>query len=120
MGITRSLPRLVRFDVAKELVLTARILDGAEARRLGLATRLADDPLAAARELAADIAARSPDATRRGKGLLERAWTHAAGRVAGARGGATARAARLANQMRAVRAALAGEPAEFDDPSERS
>ncbi|MBA2522013.1 MAG: enoyl-CoA hydratase/isomerase family protein, partial [Solirubrobacterales bacterium] len=26
MGITRSLPRLVRFDVAKELVLTARVL----------------------------------------------------------------------------------------------
>ena len=67
MGITRSLPRLVRFDVAKELVLTARIIDAEEAVRVGLATRLDDDPVAAARALAAEIAARSPDATRRGK-----------------------------------------------------
>ena len=74
MGITRSLPRLVRFDVAKELVLTARMLDGAEAARIGLATRVSDDPLEDARALAAEIAARSPDATRRGKALLERGW----------------------------------------------
>ena len=33
MGLTRSLPRLVRADVAKELVLSARILDGEEAVR---------------------------------------------------------------------------------------
>ena len=73
--MTRSLPRLVRFDVAKELVLTARMLDAEEAVELGLATRVDDDPLAAARELAAEIAGRLPDATRRGKALLERAWS---------------------------------------------
>ena len=118
MGITRSLPRLVRFDVAKELVLTARMLDGAEAVRVGLATRLADDPLAAARELAAEIAARSPDATRRGKALLERGWTMAAGGVAGARGGAAAGAARLGEPDEGGAApGFGGEPAEFDDPS---
>ena len=38
-------------------------------------TRLADDPLAAARELAAEIAARSPDATRRGKACSSEAGT---------------------------------------------
>jgi enoyl-CoA hydratase/carnithine racemase len=74
MGITASLPRLVRIDVAKELTYTGRIVDGREALALGLVTRLADDPRAAARELAAEIAARSPDAVRAAKRLYEAAW----------------------------------------------
>ena len=56
MSITRTLPRLVGIDVAKELTFTGRVFDGDEAARLGVVTRLADDPLAAARELAAEIA----------------------------------------------------------------
>ncbi len=48
MSITRTLPRLVGIDVAKELTFTGRVFDGAEAARLGVVTRLADDPLAAA------------------------------------------------------------------------
>lgn len=74
MALTQSLPRLVRMDVAKELVLTGRIVEAEEAARLGLVTRIADDPLAEARELAALIAGKSPDAIRRGKILLEKAW----------------------------------------------
>src|SRR6201997_5595130 len=62
MGITQTLPRLVSIDVAKELTFSGRVFDGAEAARLGVVTRVADDPLAAARELAAEIAQRSPDA----------------------------------------------------------
>lgn len=69
MSITRTLGRLVRLDVAKELTFTGREFDGREALALGLATRLADDPLAAARELAGQIAARSPEAIRAGKSL---------------------------------------------------
>ena len=95
MGITRSLPRLVRFDVAKELVLTARIISGEEAVRLGLATTVAADPLAAARALAAEIAGRSPDATRRAKAAARARLERGPRRVARARGGAPARAARL-------------------------
>src|SRR3954449_7801921 len=52
MGITSTLPRLVPIDVAKELTFTARVLSGVEAAELGLVTHVADDPLAAARELA--------------------------------------------------------------------
>ena len=70
MSITRTLPRLVAIDVAKELTFTGRVFDGEEAARLGVVTRVADDPLAAARELAAEIAARSPDAVRAAKRLL--------------------------------------------------
>ncbi len=74
MAITQTLPRLVAMDVAKELVFTGRRLSGEEAKEIGLVTHVADDPLAAARELAADIATRSPDAIRAGKRLLQEAW----------------------------------------------
>jgi enoyl-CoA hydratase/carnithine racemase len=75
MGITATLPRLVRLDVAKELTYTARVVPAAEAAALGLVTRVADDPLAAARELAAEIAGRSPDAVRAAKRLYDGAWS---------------------------------------------
>src|SRR4051795_6769907 len=63
-GIPSSLPRLARIDVAKELTFTGRVFSGAEAAELGIVTRVADDPLAEAREIAAAIAERSPDAVR--------------------------------------------------------
>ena len=115
MGITRTLPRLVRIDVAKELVLTARMLDGAEAVRVGLATRLAEDPLAAAHELAAEIAARSPDAIRRGKFLLERRLGDGRRRVTGARGAAAARAARVGEPDEGRHCGDGRGPAEFEN-----
>jgi enoyl-CoA hydratase/carnithine racemase len=117
MGITRSLPRLVRLDVAKELVLTARMVDGAEAVELGLATRLAADPLAAARELAAEIATRSPDATRRGKALLERAWTMGPAESLALEEELQRELLGTPNQAKAVQAGLSGEAPEFDDPA---
>ena len=67
---TLMLPRLVGLDVAKELTLTGRMVSGEEAVQLGLATRVADDPRAAAFELAADLVTKSPDALREGKRLL--------------------------------------------------
>jgi len=75
MGITRSLPKLLRADQAKELMMTGKILDADAALRLGLVTRLADNPLAAARALASDIAARSPQAVRGVKTLVEKGWS---------------------------------------------
>ncbi|MGH2842018.1 MAG: crotonase/enoyl-CoA hydratase family protein [Solirubrobacteraceae bacterium] len=78
MSITRTLPRLVGIDTAKELTYTARVLSGEEADRLGLITRLAEDPLAAAMALAREIAGRSPDAVRRAKRLLDEGWSGSA------------------------------------------
>jgi enoyl-CoA hydratase/carnithine racemase len=72
---TLALPRLVGLDVAKELTFTGRMLSGEEAVRLGLATRVADDPRAAAMELAADLVTKSPDALREGKRLLNLSGT---------------------------------------------
>ena len=70
MGGIALLTELLRPDVARELVYTARIVLAPEAVQLGLATRLSDDPLAEARALAAGIAARSAEAVRAAKRLF--------------------------------------------------
>ena len=85
MGITSTLPRLVPIDVAKELTFTARILSGEEAKELGLVTHVADDPLAAAQELAA----RDRAALARRRARREEALRRGVGRTG--RGGAQAR-----------------------------
>ena len=74
MSLTQTLRDLVPLDVAKELTLTGRVLNGEEARALGLITRVSDDPHATAMDLAREIAGKSPDAIRAGKRLLETAW----------------------------------------------
>ena len=74
MSGTQTLRDLVRLDVAKELTFTGRIVEAAEAAELGLVTRLCDDPLAAALEMATEIAGKSPDAIAAGKKLLDDAW----------------------------------------------
>ncbi|MEK7293008.1 MAG: crotonase/enoyl-CoA hydratase family protein, partial [Actinomycetota bacterium] len=69
---TLTLSRLVRPDIAKELVFSARIFSGIEAYEIGVATRLSNDPLHDALSLAAEIAQRSPEAVRGAKQLLNR------------------------------------------------
>lgn len=64
---------LVRDDVLRELVYTAREFDADEALRHGFVTRIADDPHAAAMMLAREIAARSPHAVRGAKRLCNMA-----------------------------------------------
>ncbi|MFK5634413.1 MULTISPECIES: crotonase/enoyl-CoA hydratase family protein [unclassified Ornithinimicrobium] len=71
MSGTRSLVEVVGLDVAKDLTLTARLLSGAEAHRLGLVTRVADDPLAAAEELVAEMVTHNREALGRAKRLLD-------------------------------------------------
>ena len=70
MGLTQTLARTVPTDVLKELTWSGRIVGAEEAVRLGLATRIEEDPLAAAKETAAAIAGRSPHAIRASKRLL--------------------------------------------------
>ncbi len=64
---------LVRDDVLRELVYTAREFDADEALHHGFITRIADDPHAAAMEMATAIAARSPHAIRGAKRLCNMA-----------------------------------------------
>jgi enoyl-CoA hydratase/carnithine racemase len=70
MSGTQTLRHLVRLDVAKELAFTGRRVGAEEALRLGLVTRLADDPRESALAMAREIAGRSPDAIVLGKRLL--------------------------------------------------
>ena len=74
MGITQALPRLLPIDVAKELTYTGRVVSGSDAAALGLVTRSAHDPLAAALALAEEIAEKSPDAVRSAKRLYNQTW----------------------------------------------
>jgi enoyl-CoA hydratase/carnithine racemase len=74
MGLSRTLPRLVRDDVARELTYTARVVEAPEAKELGLITRISDDPLGDANALAARIAASSPSAIRSAKRLWNEGW----------------------------------------------
>ena len=74
MGGAALLRELVGIDVAKELCFTSRVLSGTEALALKLVTHVADDPLAAAKQLAQEILVRSPDAVASAKFLLQRAW----------------------------------------------
>jgi enoyl-CoA hydratase/carnithine racemase len=116
MSITRTLPRLVAIDVAKELTFTGRVFDGEEAARLGVVTRLAADPLLAAQELAAEIAARSPDAVRAAKRLYDESWTGEAQRTLALEAELQLGLIGSPNQLAAVAAGFASAPAEFVDP----
>ena len=78
MSLTQTLCDLVRLDVAKELTFTGKIVDAEEAARLGLITRVCDNPLVEAEALAKEIAGKSPHAIAAGKQLLENAWNSSA------------------------------------------
>lgn len=74
MGGVATLRELVGIDVAKELTFTGRVISGEQADAVGLVTHVVDDPLEAARSLAAEIATRSPDAVAAGKFLLQEGY----------------------------------------------
>jgi enoyl-CoA hydratase/carnithine racemase len=116
MSITQTLPRLVGIDVAKELTFTGRIFDGEEALRLGVVTRLSEDPLAEARQLADEIVARSPDAVRGAKRLFERSWNAAAQEGLALEAETQRELIGSANQIAAVTAGLTKQPPQFVDP----
>ncbi len=72
-----QLPRIIGAPKAKELILTARVVNAEEAERMGLVNQLVphdrlDD---AAREMARDIAHQSPDAVRWSKAVIDAATT---------------------------------------------
>jgi enoyl-CoA hydratase/carnithine racemase len=73
MSGSQTLLRLVRPDIARELIYTGRVVSGEEAARIGLVTRVAADPLQEALALARTIAGMSPDAVRAAKRLCNAA-----------------------------------------------
>ena len=117
MSVTRTLPRLVGIDIAKELTYTARVISGSDAQSLGLVTHVAEDPLSAARELAAEIATRSPDAVRSAKRLFDDGWCGPPEQTLALEADLQLALIGSPNQLVAVTAGVTKQPAEFVDPS---
>jgi enoyl-CoA hydratase/carnithine racemase len=75
MGGSLALRELTGRDHAMWLSMSAQVFDGGHARDLGLVTALSDDPMAAARAMAAELAERSPDTVAAVKKLYRKSWT---------------------------------------------
>jgi enoyl-CoA hydratase/carnithine racemase len=116
VGLTQTIRHVVGLDVAKELTFTARVISGAEAKELRLATHLSDDPHRDALALAREIAGRSPDAVRAAKRLLNTALL--GGVADGLRLEAELQRTLVgkANQLEAVKANLEKREPRFRDP----
>jgi len=112
MGISQSLPKLMRADIAMELIMTGRVLGAAEAQNIGLITKLSDDPLAEAMTLARTLCTKSPDALAAAKKLVNGTWGCG---EAGLRLEAELQAAIIGqpNQMEMVMAAMGKREARF-------
>ncbi|WP_188053051.1 crotonase/enoyl-CoA hydratase family protein [Sphingosinithalassobacter sp. CS137] len=106
---------LVRDDVLRELVYTAREFDAEEALRHGFVTRLAADPRAAAMELARAIAGRNPEAIRGAKRLANTMAEGTASSILPAESAEQQAVMRTPNQMEAVRANMEKRAPVFTD-----
>jgi len=115
MTASLTLPVLVGLDVAKELMWTGRTVSGEEAVRLGLATRAAQDPRAAAFALAAELAGRNPDALRAGKRLLRDLSARTAAEQLALERTEIASLLGSSNQIEAVSAYFEKRPATYAD-----
>jgi enoyl-CoA hydratase/carnithine racemase len=107
---------VVREDVLRELTYTARMVSGAEALELGLATMLDADPLARALALARDIAGKSPQAIRSAKALFNRAPGMSTGEVLLAESLEQHKLIGSRNQLEAVAAGMEKRAATFANP----
>lgn len=116
MGITATLRHTIGRDHLKVLACTGKVIDGSEAKQLGLVTELRDDPLAAARLLAREIAERSPEAVRAIKKLVDSALDEPVDRAL--RSEATLQMSLVGspNQREAVIANLHKREPDFRDP----
>ena len=115
MGITQTLPDIVPLDVAKELAFSGREIEIDEIRALGLVTRVAEDPLAAALSQARVIARRSPDAVRAMKRLFNEAWREDASGSLTIERELQRNLIGTTNQMEAVNARLQKRDPDFED-----
>ncbi|MEM6890033.1 MAG: crotonase/enoyl-CoA hydratase family protein [Pseudomonadota bacterium] len=114
MGGMVLLPRLVRSDVMRKLIYAATPVNAAQAEHWGLVTELADDPLAAATALAAEIAGQGPNAIRAAKHLIDLAETRTVKEVLLAESRLQAGLLGQPEQMEVVAARFAKRPARFN------
>jgi enoyl-CoA hydratase/carnithine racemase len=116
MTASQTLLRLVRADIARELVYTGRVVTGEEAARIGLATRACVDPIAEAFECAREIASKSPHAIIAAKKLMSHAARSSAEESFLLETELQMALLGSPNQMEAVQAAMAKREGSFRDP----
>ena len=115
MAISATLRHLVPPDRVKELAFSADVFGAEEGLRLGTITRVEEDALGAARRMAAAIAARSPDAVRGVKRLVNEAWNASEADGLQLEAQIQVELLRSPNQAEAVRAGLENRTAKFVD-----
>ncbi|WP_085808963.1 crotonase/enoyl-CoA hydratase family protein [Sphingomonas sp. TZW2008] len=106
---------LVRDDVLRDLTYSAREFTAVDAERYGFVTRLADDPRAAAFELAREIAGRNPDAVKASKRLINLMADGDTATMLQAESDEQIKLMRSPNQVEAVRANMEKRVAVFAD-----
>ncbi|MBW4330151.1 crotonase/enoyl-CoA hydratase family protein [Stakelama sp. CBK3Z-3] len=106
---------LVRDDVLREMVYTAREFDAASAQTYGFVTHVADDPHEAALTLARQIADRNPHAIRAAKRLANLAPEARAADILIAESAEQQKLLRSPNQMEAVMANMHKRAPDFTD-----
>jgi enoyl-CoA hydratase/carnithine racemase len=116
MALTNTFRHVVRQDIVRDLTYTGRVVDAAEAQALGLVTRVSDSPLEEALEMAADIAAKSPDAMRAAKDLINRSWELEPAAALRLEAELQDRVLAGSNQKEAAHANLEKRSPRFDDP----
>ncbi len=115
LAITVTAGNLVRADRLRELAYTGRVVSGREASEIGLLTAVHEDPLAAARDTARHIAAKSPDAIRAMKRMFNECRDLDETRSLALEAALQAGVLQGANQKEAVVANMAGREPDFVD-----
>jgi len=100
-------------DQAKELMMTARMLDAETAQVVGLITRVVDCSLEAARALADELIARSLEAVNDSKALIDQTWNLPPGEGLAIEAEMQANIMGSPNQVEAVMAGLAKRAPKF-------
>ena len=113
MSGSQTLRDLVRLDVAKELTFTGRIVEAEEALRIGLITRVSDDPVQEALVMAREIAGRNPEAVSLSKYLLEHSRHGSALEGLELEERLQKKLLGSVNQLEAVQAGISKRPAQF-------
>ena len=102
-------------DVLRELIYTNRVFSGVEAKALGFATHVSDDPLAHALELARVIAGKNPHAIRGAKRLCNALADASDAELLQAESDEQVKVIRTPNQMEAVMAEMGKRKPVFVD-----
>jgi enoyl-CoA hydratase/carnithine racemase len=114
---TLMLSRLVRPDIVKNLVFTARVFSGKEGHEMGLVTQLSQDVHADAMTMAREIAGRSPEAVRGAKKLINLLANSGAAEQFAAERATIGQLIGTANQAEAVMSHFEKRPPNFESGS---